>query len=264
MAQPLEEEVGGLSSLAARVASSGSATDNRTDAAMRTLFPVIERLAARIIATSNGHAQWIASDFVSESPAFVFEALRSGNYDAARGTFKAWCHDVLRNRFVSELRKQKRHTSVSLDAPVLDDTDGTRDVAGAGPNPVDTLAAQSYRHEPFSVADLRKIERWPVRSRILLMSLALLWTRVPSEKWARWCAECRIIDSFPPADFVDRSSEDCHEIVADALGINLNNLYQLKSRTAERLLALDPQAPVIKYICDRLRNKKRESSGDTT
>jgi hypothetical protein len=260
MSEPARHGLIGLSELASRVAQAGC-TSHDADPAMRALREAIENLAARVVSGSNGRRQWIAQDFVTGSSSLIFEELRKGNYDPIKGPFKAWCDKVLRTRFISELRKHNPHRLSTLDTSLPNDRPTGGDIVDPATDFREAVDLQDYRHEPLSEIDLQRIGRWQPRHRVILLSLALLWTRVPASRWSQWCTDCNIAGPFPPADFLEHTPQECQEIVADALGIKLNNLYVLKHRMADRLIELDSNAPVVKHILRRRNAKIDDSPG---
>jgi RNA polymerase sigma factor (sigma-70 family) len=79
------------------------------------------------VAIKAGLSDAEARDVVQETVVSVARSLQAGQYDRARGSFKAWLHAVTRNRITDHFRRRQR--SVPLAEPKADSTTGTRPIA---------------------------------------------------------------------------------------------------------------------------------------
>jgi RNA polymerase sigma factor (sigma-70 family) len=102
------------------------------------------------------------------------------------------------------------------------------------------------RQSSLGAADLVALRAWPLRQRLMLLSLTGLWEKVPREEWEAWAGEYRteqgdsLPDPFPPAEL-----EECADlaqrnaVLSGALGVSRNTLSVWLYRCKRRLLELN-------------------------
>lgn len=75
--------------------------------------------------------------------------------------FKSWLGRITANLFYDELRRRKRVSALSLDAPLGAEADmGPWDIAATSPGPVDSLMSQEfYHHLQRSIGELPEVFR---------------------------------------------------------------------------------------------------------
>lgn len=219
----------------AAIVKDPSQSPQRREAAWRRLQPVIEQIAQRVAA----HApQQLKIDFCEETVGYVWE--RIGQFDAKRGSrFEAWCYQVLCNR-LRDLKRRKRVAgqteAIGHDPDKSDETQGPPDRTDRQ----QLLQRAIERTEPFSKADMDRIRRWPVRTRLFLLTVSGLWFKVSAQEWRAWMDEDGLEPPFPPERMLELDNPpDRTALLAEYLGEIRNTLSQQWCRQKKRLLELD-------------------------
>jgi len=215
--------------LADIVMTSGSAEDRNR--AMAELHPVIRRLAE--IATRGLKPENWRQELIDEAASVVWEKLRVGAYDTAKGPFEAWCRTVLRNWRVDQVRCQKRRSDLLRGAQTLDPERGIDP-----PDPRATSETVLERTEPFGAADLKMLEGLPALDRVVFLCLSdNLWLHVSSTTWKQWLDACDLDEPFPPEGFASLGSQSGrYAALASALNKSRNALSQRFRRSKQRLV----------------------------
>ena len=164
----------------------------RKDAASE-LYPRIRRIARRVVHHRPIPKQW-KCDFEEEMPAEIFKKIDKkidkGAFDAAKGCFQAWCFVVLHHRYVDWVDQRVTHGQKEGSFPV-----DLPDPPGPGPKPP--------APEPFSERELHLLRRMSPMQRVICISAAGWWRRVPPEVWQEWLTSVDIPPPFPPEEILD-------------------------------------------------------------
>lgn len=166
----------------------GLAADERQSLEVRQrafegLVPAIQRVARRLAVRFLGQQR---QDLVENAPGDIWEAIGQFPRD---GRFEPWCYVVLRNRRLKELlheQRERKHTG---------------ELGRQKPESADLRAALERawdRPEPLADGDVQRLNDWPLRYRIVLLSLSGLWTKVHRATWDSWVSEYRVLHGVPP------------------------------------------------------------------
>ena len=164
----------------------------------------------------------------------------------AGGNFESWCYTVLKHKWLESIRQNKsrqlREQRVSQ--PVVADV-ALRQTLEKAMN-MDAV-------ENFARYDMAIIVGWPHRDRLVLLSLAGLWQKVPYREWQNWVCEHREKEGVPDDPFPPELLALCEQlternaVLATALNLKRSTLSVLLYRGKARLLKL-------RYIRDRLES----------
>jgi DNA-directed RNA polymerase specialized sigma24 family protein len=194
--------------------------------ARRELVPVIGRIASRIGADAGQAGRDLRDDAVCHVLG------RLDRFTATERCFVAWCRRVLANRLIDLLRRAAARRAEVLYPEAREDPS-----AGLGLRAFEVAADLAA---PFSAADLARVRAWGPLDRVVLLSLGLLWRKVPDEEWRRTVRACGLQPPFPPAGFGEGDTRDERgRALAAALGWKPNRLAQRASRGRRLLRALD-------------------------
>jgi RNA polymerase sigma factor (sigma-70 family) len=215
----------------------GTAGDEREsreirEEAFNALRPLIN-LTAKVV--SVPFAVQTRSDLLQEAESYVWE--RIGKFRPGR--FESWCHTVLRNLVLDWLRRKRVAGGRAPPVGPNVEGDGGNSVEPETSDFRPVLEAALDRQTAFSAADVRRIEEWRLRERVVLLCLSGLWDKVAREKWATWLRDCGVVMPFPPSHFAAATERQRNAILASALGITRNNLAQQWSRGRKLLRGLD-------------------------
>ncbi len=210
----------------AALAQNTKVPEGLREQARRELVPVILRIALRV----GAGAGQVGRDLRDEAISHVLSHL--DRFTATERCFVVWCRRVLTNRLIDLLRRAAARRAVALSPEGREDPSAAlglraREVAA-------DLAA------PFSAADLARVCAWKPLDRLLLLSLGLLWRKVPDPVWQRTVRACGLQPPFPPAGFGDGDTRDERgRVLAAGLGWKPNRLAQRALRGRRLLRALD-------------------------
>jgi DNA-directed RNA polymerase specialized sigma24 family protein len=194
--------------------------------ARRGLALVIHHIARRVGAGAGQAGQ----DLRDEALSHVLRHI--GRFNAAGGRFVAWCRRVLTNRLIDLLRRAESRRAEALRPEAREDRS-----AGLRLRAFEVTADLAA---PFSPADLARVCAWAPLDRVVLLSLGLLWRKVPGDVWERTVRACGLEPPFPPGGFGEWDTrEERGRILASALGWTPNRLAQRVSRGRRLLRALD-------------------------
>ncbi len=194
--------------------------------ARRELVPVIRRIASRV----GADAGQAGRDLRDEAISHVLRRLHG--FDPAAGPFAAWCRRVLTNRLIDLLRRAAARRAEVLRPEGREDPS-----AGLGLRAFEVAADLAA---PFSAADVARVCAWKPFDRLVLLSLGLLWRKLPDPVWRQTVRACGLQPPFPPAGFGEGDTRDERSrILAVALGWGPNRLAQRVSRGRRLLRALN-------------------------
>jgi DNA-directed RNA polymerase specialized sigma24 family protein len=214
--------------LLVRIANDATASPATRDRARLDLQPFIVRTARRVAAGTGA----VGRDLIEECEAHVLERLDRFN-PSRQSTFAAWCYAVLRNRQRDLMRRRRTHRPDA--ATALEERPDPASGAGILAFEMETDLATS-----LSAADLQRIGSWKPIDQIVLLSLGLLWRKVPVNVWERTLRACGLEPPFPPDELQNCGSlKDRHEFLAEVLGWPSDRLAQRWYRGRDLLDGLD-------------------------
>jgi DNA-directed RNA polymerase specialized sigma24 family protein len=211
--------------LAAR-AQNANLPEELREQARRELVPVIRRIASRVGAGAGQAGRDLRDEAVSHV------LCRLDRFAAADQCFVAWCRRVLTNRLIDLLRRAAARRVAVLVPEGREDPSAILGVRAC------EMAADLAA--PFSAADFARVCSWKPLDRLLLLSLGLLWCKLPDQVWQRTVRACGLRPPFPPAGFGEGDTRDERgRVLAAGLGWSPNRLAQRVSRGRRLLRALD-------------------------
>jgi hypothetical protein len=162
--------------------------------AMSTLAPFIAETAQRIHGRYYSLRRQLASDFVSHSPAMVWNRIEHfedwyyqelpaavRDEEPAKDFFAAWCYRELHFRYLDAGRGQKAEPKVApLDGSAASDVADHRSEPGAG-------SVYDFSLSGDEVERLRT--EWDPLDAVILFALGGQWSQVPAELWQHWLAQ---------------------------------------------------------------------------
>ena len=189
------------------------------DAAMQSLDQTIRKRAKMAVKQNRSI---MAKDFVSISTGLIFERIVAGKYDPqSGGSFPGWCFKVLRNEWLSQIRKSKKDATGHVEIPNPTDKttiDKKGSVEDGQPTHDQSIDLRAFRDGHFEPEDLEKLRNWKPQDRFLVLSLSDLWTKVPGDDWQRLLRQLSIPMPFPPKDFRELPTDlERFQVVATAL-----------------------------------------------
>jgi DNA-directed RNA polymerase specialized sigma24 family protein len=194
--------------------------------ARRALAPVILHIAWKVAAKARQPGR----DLLDEAVSHVLHRL--DRFSVASGCFVPWCRRVLTNRLTDLVRRAGVRRAEVLHAEEREDP--SADASLRAFEVAADLAA------PFSAADLARVCDWTQEDRVVLLSLGLLWRKVPAEVWRRTVTACGLEPPFPPPGFGEGDTrEERGRVLARALGWTRNRVSQRLSRGRRLLRALE-------------------------
>jgi DNA-directed RNA polymerase specialized sigma24 family protein len=194
--------------------------------ARKALVPVIRGVARGVA----GDTTQAGRDLQDEAVSHVLRRL--DRFTPVGGRFVRWCRRVLTNRLIDLIRRAEARRAEGLPPEGREDPSAGLDLRAF--EVAADLAA------PFSEADLARVCAWRPQERLVLLSLGLLWRKVPAEVWGRTVTACGLQPPFPPAGFGEGDTrEERGRILAEALGWKPNRLSQRVSRGRGLVRALD-------------------------
>ncbi|HYT95054.1 MAG TPA: sigma factor [Gemmataceae bacterium] len=194
--------------------------------ARRSLVPVIRRIACRVAADAGQAGR----DLLDEAISHVL--CRLDHFKTTQGHFVGWCRRVLTNRLIDLIRRDERHRADQLHPEGREDVSAGLDLRA--------FEVAADLEAPFSAADLARICAWKPADRLVLLSLGLLWRKVPAVTWWQTVAACGLRSPFPLAGFGEGDTrEERGDVLAAALGWTRNRLSTRMSRGRHLLGDLD-------------------------
>lgn len=190
-----------------------------------TIQWVARRLAARF-------ANCYRSDVIEDATGDIWVVI--GRFPAG-GDFEAWCYSVLKNRWLETVKRDERRQSREWNTgePIVSDAA----IRNAIEKSIDAMGQ-------FVAADLATIGSWPHRDRLVLLSLAGLWQKVPGRQWNIWVYEHRDRYGTPDDPFPPEALAACEQlaernaVLAVALNLKRNTLSVLLYRGKHRFMEL--------------------------
>ena len=128
--------------------------------------------------------------------------------------FAAWCYVELRYRYLDAGRDQAdEHKVQTLTAhsPIAGRLTG-----GEEPPADFELAAE----------ELGRVQQWDALDGVILFSLTGQWDKVPAELWRQWLDRLDLREPFPPDEFVQAPKTKRRALLAQALGVSRDVIYQ--------------------------------------
>lgn len=200
------------------------------------LEPTVQRIALEV---TRGWSGWEKDDFLDNALSDLLAPRPRSQprillYEASRGSLEGWLASTLRNLWCSARRRRVPTTS-TLPADV--------------PSPESRLDLEEPANAlglTFEEADLRRIEGWPPRVRVELLTMSGLFVKVPPDMWERFLNEWELerhqtlVRPFPPEKvFAAEDPAARTQPLAAALEMPANTLSQRWKRGKERLDELD-------------------------
>jgi hypothetical protein len=209
----------------------GGRPAREADHAMLTLAPFITETARRIHGRYYSLRRQLASDFVSHSPAMVWNRIEHfedwyyqelppavRDEGPAKDFFAAWCYRELHFRYLDAGRGQKAEPKV---APL--DNSAAADVADHRSEP-DAPSVYDFDLAPDEVARLR--DEWDPLDAVILFALGGQSSQVPAELWQHWLAALSLKPPFPPPEFEAAPKVKRRAVLADALHVSRDVIFQ--------------------------------------
>jgi len=195
---------------------------------VRALTPLIKETAERVCRRHMVRRQ-MRFDFVADALTEIVvprkgrdgapRPPRVAEYDREGGPFPAWLWTVLENLLKDSTRSAQRR--IARERRV-----------GSGEGRTDIVPLDL--HEPFSAADIERLNSWPPLDRVLLLITFELRRKVSDGTWTTWCAEAELPKPFPPDETV-RDRGEWIAVIALCLGASRNALQNRLRRRLERL-----------------------------
>jgi hypothetical protein len=202
------------------------AEPKRRNSALERLAPNIAQLARQVAAHTG---EPLKGEFLAEALGYVWERLPK--YRPADGRFLSWCRVVLQNR-LTDLARQRGRAPIAHSAELANAAIAAQTRAA--------LEDALDRDAPFGERDLERIRGWPCVDRLVLLTVAGLWTKVPPAEWDAWVDEHGLARPFPPP--VCMACENISRrpaLLAAVFGVQSNTLIQRWHRKKQCLLELD-------------------------
>jgi hypothetical protein len=234
---PLALAVAQAKRLGQRQAARG---DVRSDQAMDQLAPFIKETAQRIHGRYYSLRRQLASDFVSHAPAMVWTRIEhfedwynqelppAVRAEEAKDFFAAWCYRELHFRYLDAGRGQRAEPKVKAlefaGSDLADDRSGLNEPS-----------VYDFDLSPADVARLR--EEWDPLDAVILFSLGGQWSQVPADLWAHWLTELSLKPPFPPPEFEAAAKVKRRAVLADALGVSRDVIFQRWHRLKAKYLS---------------------------
>jgi DNA-directed RNA polymerase specialized sigma24 family protein len=213
-----------LSALA-RIAVDASQPPDRRDRALRDLQPLFRQTARRVAARRGFRCPDLIEELVSHT------WMKFLQLTIDEGSIAGWVFTVMSRRLIDLMRTAGRRKEESLEKLGLD--------TFAAESAHDAIESALDQESRFSSDDLEILAAWPVRRRLVVLSLALLWPRVPGELWDRWVQEAQARPPVPPNGFADLEQPgERYAALAASLGMLPNTLCVTWSRHVGRLAEL--------------------------
>jgi hypothetical protein len=221
----------------------------KAEFAMSDLSPFIRETARRVHGRHYSLHRQTAADFIAQSPALVWSRIEhfeswyhtelpaSAKKDSAKDFFAAWCYRELHYRYLDFCRQQKAQPKVAA----LEFAEQLADTRSAGPA---TWSDGGASAEPASVYDFslsageaEQLSDWDALDGVILFSLAGQWSQVPAGTWDGWLDELGLVPPFPPEDFVEAARPKRRTLLAEALGVSRDVIYQRWLRLRKKYVA---------------------------
>jgi hypothetical protein len=217
----------------------------KAEFAMADLSPFIRETARRVHGRHYSLHRQTAADFIAQSPALVWSRIEhfeswyrtelpaSAKKDAAKDFFAAWCYRELHYRYLDFCRQQKAQPKVAAleFAEQLADVKSHRVEVGA------TAAPASVYDFSLSAGEAEMLSEWDALDGVILFSLAGQWSQVPVGTWDGWLDELGLVPPFPPEDFVEAARPRRRTLLAEALGVSRDVIYQRWLRLRKKYVA---------------------------
>jgi len=209
--------------------------------AMSELEPFITQTARRIHHGQHGTLRkQRALDFIAMAPALVWAKIEKFEQwyerelppqvraDEAKEWFSAWCRVELRYRYLDQGRAQADEQRLHS----LAEQGAVADPRAADP----TEPATGFELAPD---DVDRIKAWDPLDGVILFSLTHQWDKVPPEVWQHWLDQLGLEQPFPPGEFIQAPKLKKRAVLASALGVSRDVIYQrwlrLKLRFQDQL-----------------------------
>jgi hypothetical protein len=225
--------------------SAAAAPRRKAQFAMADLSPFIRETARRVHGRYYSLHRQAAADFIAQAPALVWSRIEhfdswyhtelpaSARKDSAKDFFAAWCYRELHYRYLDACRQQKAQPRVAA-------LEFANQLADSRAQPIELGASA----EPASVYDFslssgeaEQLGDWDPLDGVILFCLAGHWSQVPAGTWDSWLDELGLAAPFPPDDFVDAPRPKRRTLLADALGVSRDVIYQRWLRLKKKYLA---------------------------
>ena len=89
----------------------------------------------------------------------------------------------------------------------------------------------------LSEGDAEQLGEWDPLDGVILFCLAGQWTQVPAHIWDAWLDELELEGDFPPPEFVEAPRPRRRTLLADALNVSRDVIYQRWLRLKKKYLA---------------------------
>ena len=227
--------------------STGAVSRKKAQFAMADLASFIRETARRVHGRYYSLHRQTAMDFIAQSPALVWSRIEhfdswyhtelpaSARKDSAKDFFAAWCYRELHYRYLDFCRQQKALPKVQA----LEFADALADARAS-----DVCESAGASAEPASVydfslseGDAEQLREWDPLDGVILFCLAGQWSQVPAPIWDAWLDELALDGDFPPAHFVEAARPQRRTLLAEALGVSRDVIYQRWLRLKKTYLA---------------------------
>lgn len=213
------------------------------DKAMDVLAPFIRETAQRIHGRYYSLRRQLAGDFVSQSPTAIWSRIEHFHdwyyqelpsqvrQEEAKDYFAAWCYRELHFRYLDHGRAQKSEPKVKA-------LDNGNDLADWRERDDDGLGPEASVYDfNLSEDEAEALADWDALDGVILFTLAGQWTQVPAGLWSTWLDELGIDGAFPPKQFVDAPRTKKRAVLAGALHVSRDVIFQRWHRLKKKYLA---------------------------
>ena len=239
------------------------------DRAMQEIAPFITQTARRIHATHASLRRQRAADFIAMAPALVWKKIEKFEAwyereltpelraDAPKDWFAAWCYVELRYRYLDQGRDQAdemKVRSLTANAPIAGRLVGG-DMVADGDEP----AAEF----DLPAEDLGRVKGLDPLDAVILFCLTGQWDKVPADVWDGWLGRLGVSRPFPPTTFVQAPKTKRRAVLAEALNISRDVIYQrwlrLKQKLQKQLKTDVSEVNELKSASSELKTETKSS-----
>jgi hypothetical protein len=210
------------------------------ETAMKELSPFVTQTARRIHAQLGSLRRQAAMDFVAIAPALAWKKMekfeawylrelspevreQAASEGSAKDWFGAWCFVELRYRYLDAGREQaddQRVRSLHPAAPVVG-------------RPSDAVAEAALDFD-LGPEEIERVQQWDPLDGVILFCLTNQWDKVPADLWKQWITGLGLAEPFPPEQYVRAPKTKKRAVLAAALNVSRDVIYQRWLRLKNR------------------------------
>ena len=221
----------------------------KAEFAMADLSPFIRETARRVHGRHYSLHRQTAADFIAQSPALVWSRIEhfeswyhtelpaSARRDSDKDFFAAWCYRELHYRYLDFCRQQKAQPKVAALEFAEQLADLKAQPVGVGADAGASAGPASVYDFSLSSGEAEQLAEWDALDGVILFTLAGQWSQVPAGTWDGWLDDLGLVPPFPPEDFVEAARPKRRTLLAEALGVSRDVIYQRWLRLRKKYVA---------------------------